>query len=337
MAWSDVDLKEHGRRWLVDVGYQTWHGVSVSTVPSLVILAGLLLLLVGLTLWVGRRGFCHALCWMAPLMILGRAARPAATPGAASHGNARDVHRLRSLHACLCDEPGRSGDGEAERHEESRVHPVCALRRHVSQEGAVARLAARAMRGSRGRETMRTATYEDAVRFHGHSCPGLAVGYRMTTAALAALGVDRAEDEELVAVVENDACGVDAVQVVAGCSFGKGNLVFRDYGKHVYTFFSRRTGSGVRVLGHRRGMPDELHEDREGKIRWILTAPEADVVSWREVTASVPPPARLHASAPCAACGEPVMETRLRRVGGRLLCIPCADAERSCAPREAGV
>ena len=173
---------------------------------------------------------------------------------------------------------------------------------------------------------MRTLTYEDAVRFHGHSCPGLAIGYRMTTAALAALEAARARDEELVAMVENDACGVDAVQVVAGCSFGKGNLVFRDYGKPVYTFFSRRTGRGMRVVGHRRGMPAELRDDREARIRWILTAPEGDVVTCREVTIDEPPTARLFHSALCAACGEPVMETRLREVGGRRLCIPCAEA-----------
>ncbi len=173
---------------------------------------------------------------------------------------------------------------------------------------------------------MMAATYEDAVRFHGHSCPGLAMGYRMTTAALAALRATRSSDEELVAIVENDACGVDAVQVVSGCSFGKGNLVFRDVGKRVYTFFSRTTGRGVRVVEHRRGMPEGLRDDREGRIRWILTAPEADVVSCQRVTVDEPPTARLFHSVPCAACGEPVMETRLRKVDGRLLCIPCAEA-----------
>ena len=75
----------------VDVGYQTWHGISVSTVQSLVILLGLLLLLVGLTLWVGRRGFCHTLCWMAPLMIFGRALRDGAKlPGLRLHAKTED-------------------------------------------------------------------------------------------------------------------------------------------------------------------------------------------------------------------------------------------------------
>jgi formylmethanofuran dehydrogenase subunit E len=172
---------------------------------------------------------------------------------------------------------------------------------------------------------MMAATYEDAVRFHGHSCPGLAIGYRMTVAGLAALEAGKATDEDLVAIVENDACGVDAVQVVAGCSFGKGNLIFRDVGKHVYTFFSRATGRGVRVLGHRRGMPEGLEDDREGRTRWILTAPEAEVVSCREATVDEPPTARVFHSALCASCGEPVMETRLREVDGRLVCIPCAE------------
>ncbi|MFO8034846.1 MAG: FmdE family protein [Candidatus Bipolaricaulota bacterium] len=174
---------------------------------------------------------------------------------------------------------------------------------------------------------MERPTYEEAVRFHGHSCPGLAIGYRMTVAGLKALGVERAGDEELVAIVENDACGVDAVQYLAGCTFGKGNLVFHDYGKPVYTFLSRRSGRAVRVLGHRRGMPPGLREDREACISWLLTAPIEEVVSCRTVDVEPPPPARLHSSGLCAACGERVMETRLREVDGRLLCIPCANGE----------
>ena len=75
-------------------------------------------------------------------------------------------------------------------------------------------------------------TYNEAAAFHGHSCPGLALGYRAAEYALQHLRAGRSEDEDLVAVVENDACGVDAIQLVAGCSAGKGNLILRDFGKH---------------------------------------------------------------------------------------------------------
>ncbi|MDN5348281.1 MAG: formylmethanofuran dehydrogenase subunit, partial [Clostridia bacterium] len=89
--------------------------------------------------------------------------------------------------------------------------------------------------------------WEKAVEFHGHSCPGLAMGYRAAKIALRELARERAADEELVAIVETDACGVDAVQVLTGCTLGKGNLLYRDYGKHVFTFVCRDSGRAVRV------------------------------------------------------------------------------------------
>jgi formylmethanofuran dehydrogenase subunit E len=97
----------------------------------------------------------------------------------------------------------------------------------------------------------------EAIQFHGHLCPGLALGYRVAKAALRELGAERPGDEELVAVVENDSCAVDAIQFITGCTFGKGNFLFRDYGKHVYTFHNRRSGKGVRISEDYRGFQND--------------------------------------------------------------------------------
>ncbi len=166
-------------------------------------------------------------------------------------------------------------------------------------------------------------TFEDVAAFHGHECPGLAMGYRMALAGLSALAGERAADEELVAVVENDACGVDALQCLSGCTFGKGNLLFRDYGKSVYTIYSRLTRRGVRVLFHGSGAPDGLRGDRKAYMEWILAAPEKDMITVAPAVADEPEPARIMASVPCAICGERVMETRTRQAGEGLVCIPC--------------
>jgi len=80
------------------------------------------------------------------------------------------------------------------------------------------------------------------VAFHGHWCPGLAVGIRAAEWALREMG--RAADEEIVAVVETDMCGVDAIQFLTGCTFGKGNLIHRDWGKNAFSFYRRRDGKG---------------------------------------------------------------------------------------------
>jgi len=191
-------------------------------------------------------------------------------------------------------------------------------------------------------------TFEDAVLFHGHRCPGLALGYRAAVIGLEALGADPSGDEEIVAVVENDACGVDGLQVRAGCTFGKGNLVFLDHGKHVYTFYDRRTGRGVRVVSRpefstaridpefgalrRRvhsGEADEAERaEYDRRLRAVCEAilglPADDLFTVGPATAPVPPEAQIHASETCEACGESIAAHRVRVVDGRRLCIPCA-------------
>ena len=49
-------------------------------------------------------------------------------------------------------------------------------------------------------------------------------------------------DEEIVCVTENDACGVDAIQFITGCTFGKGNLLYRDRGKAGLQFLQPQDG-----------------------------------------------------------------------------------------------
>ncbi|MDY6881704.1 MAG: FmdE family protein [Desulfatiglans sp.] len=170
-------------------------------------------------------------------------------------------------------------------------------------------------------------TYDDLIAFHGHSCPGLAMGYRMSKAAMNLLSSSRAEDEEIVAIVENNACGVDALQCLSGCTFGKGNFIFKDYGKHVYTLYNRRSRKGVRVVFNPQDIPDNVRDDKDRFIEWLLNAPEQDILSLKEVEIAEPEPARIMNSLICEFCGEAVMETRTREIDHRLACIPCAERE----------
>ncbi len=186
----------------------------------------------------------------------------------------------------------------------------------------------------------------EVIQFHGHLCPGLALGYRVAKAALRELGAGRPQDEDIVAIVENDSCAVDAIQFITGCTFGKGNLVFRDYGKHVYTFFDRRTGSGFRISEDYRGFEDDtrfpgLRKRREAgedvsrefseykmeKAAAILRAGEEDILRITRLDAAPPEKARIHGSIRCSRCGEKVMETRGRVKNGKIVCIPCSGGE----------
>ena len=186
----------------------------------------------------------------------------------------------------------------------------------------------------------------EAILFHGHLCPGLALGFRVAKAALRELKADRPRDEELAAIVENDSCAADAVQSVTGCTFGKGNLIFNDYGKHVYTFFNRRTGQGIRISEDYRGFegdqryPElkkkqeagedvsrEMTEYKMDKAAAILRADEKEIMTIVPVVSQPPHEARIHGSARCSLCGEKFMESRGRVKNGKIVCIPCFEKE----------
>ena len=185
---------------------------------------------------------------------------------------------------------------------------------------------------------------ETAIRFHGHQCPGLAMGLRVSLVALRELGKP-AKDEELVAIVENSSCGVDAIQVLTGCTFGKGNLIFKDFGKYVYTFMNRETQRALRISIKKEAvLPDKHHLDLFAKVKArtatpaemeefkrlhieksnaLLDLPEADLLSIEVINPEPLPMAHIHESICCARCSEPVMETRIRLLDGAPHCIPC--------------
>ena len=118
------------------------------------------------------------------------------------------------------------------------------------------------------------------------------MGIRAAEVALDEIGPP-AEDEEVVAVVETDMCGVDAIQFLLGCTFGKGNLIHRDYGKNAYTVFRRSDGKAVRISerpGTRRPpepepeSEDEFFERQRQRVERILTAPIDELYQVRPVT-----------------------------------------------------
>ena len=59
----------------IDLFYQTSHGLSIGNIYSLLTYILVLLLIVIPAFLIGRRSFCHHICWMAPFMIIGRSLR----------------------------------------------------------------------------------------------------------------------------------------------------------------------------------------------------------------------------------------------------------------------
>jgi len=160
-------------------------------------------------------------------------------------------------------------------------------------------------------------TIEATIGFHGHTCPGLAIGIRAAELAMEKLDIHKTANT--ICVTETDMCGVDAIQFLTGCSFGKGNLVHRDYGKSAFTFFNRDTGKGFRALfkDMGRGL------DREERIQQLMDADLDDLFDLQDIEAPPVRPARILKSIACDQCGEMTMESRIRLFDGKQFCFPC--------------
>ncbi|UWG98493.1 FmdE family protein [Dehalobacter sp. DCM] len=161
--------------------------------------------------------------------------------------------------------------------------------------------------------------WEKAIEFHGHVCPGLAIGYRAAVIAKEKMDVRFSSDEEIVCVTENDACGVDAIQVLTGCSIGKGNLIYRGTGKMAFSFFNRKDGESLRLV--LKSFQGEM--TREERKDYILNAPAEEVFHVMKPRYELPETARLFTSIVCESCGESAPEHKIRLQDGKKVCLDC--------------
>ncbi len=186
------------------------------------------------------------------------------------------------------------------------------------------------------------------ISFHGHFCPGLAIGMRVAELAIKRLGPP--DKADLIAIVETDMCGVDAIQFITGCTFGKGNIIHKDYGKMAFNFYDRNKNKGFRAILRpdisgkiaaelrrlnkrlKDGIITEKERKRIEELRKSLIDRYMDVeleemFDIRRPFFPIPKPARILESLKCEQCGEMTMESRTRRLDGKTLCIPCFEKE----------
>ena len=161
--------------------------------------------------------------------------------------------------------------------------------------------------------------WSDCVVFHGHECGGLTIGYKASLYAIELLKLNFSDDEQVVCIAENDACGVDAIQVMLGCSVGKGNLLFHLRGKSAYSFYNRKTGASVRLVLKPR--PEGM--TKEESFAYYQGCKPEEMFEVKPVTLPLPEKAQLFDSYICDCCGELTGSKWISTVGDKKLCLDC--------------
>ena len=187
-------------------------------------------------------------------------------------------------------------------------------------------------------------------QFHGHKCPAMPNELRVGAAALNKLGVDRTGDSNIHAILELGdnhcaTCFADGIQVITGCTFGKGNITKTHKGKWGLTLVDKATNRAVRVSPRAEAMmankkteffskyrmlgvaptkvPDEVVEPL---VNMVMNAPEDKIMTVSEVfTYEWPKETHSFDGFVCEECGEMVVEQYGRVKGGKMVCIDCAN------------
>ncbi len=180
------------------------------------------------------------------------------------------------------------------------------------------------------------------------------LGLKVGASAMNKLGVERSKNGQLLALVElgEDHCATcfaDGIQMITGCTFGKGNIRKLHYGKWGVTLVDTQTGRAVRVtpraeaiLANKRSefiteyrmkhipaskVPAEVVEPLVEKI---MTASDDMILNIEEVfDYEVPPKVESFSVFVCDMCGEAVVEGYGRSLeDDKKVCQPCYEKAR---------
>ena len=190
---------------------------------------------------------------------------------------------------------------------------------------------------------------EFGQKFHGHKCPAMPNGLRVGAAAMNALGVERTGDSALLAIMDlgDDHCATcfaDGVQVITGCTLGKGNIQKTHKGKWAVTLIDKKSKKAVRVSPKAEAMlatketpffkeyrekgvpptqvPDEVVQPLVDKV---MNAADNEILEISDVfDYDYQEPPHSFAGFVCEECGEMVVEKYGRIKGDKKVCIDCA-------------
>jgi len=192
-------------------------------------------------------------------------------------------------------------------------------------------------------------SFQEVVDFHRHLCLDIAMGYRIAQAAMREMANEVSNMKQVVAMVENETCAIDAIQEFTGCTMGKRNLILTGVGKPVYILMNTKTRNAVRIYCHfwetfdpdgsfskrRRHAASSLatkeeaeafQKELKSKIDEIMTSPEDSLFSTKKITMDPPPKSGKYQAEACQNCGEYTHVGRFQIFEGKKICKDCTDS-----------
>ncbi len=190
---------------------------------------------------------------------------------------------------------------------------------------------------------------EFGQQFHGHKCPAMPMGLRVGAAAMNKLGVERTGDGDIIAILDlgEDHCATcyaDGIQVITGCTYGKGNIKKTHKGKWALTLVEKKTHRAVRITPTAAAMmankQSPFFTEYRGKgvpatkvppevveplVKRVMTLPDKELYNISDVFIyDLKEKPHSFNGFVCEECGEMTVMEYGRIKGDKKVCIDCA-------------
>lgn len=125
---------------------------------------------------------------------------------------------------------------------------------------------------------MNNLLWEEAVKFHGHECPGLAIGVKACEAIMSEMNINPVEDK-IICITENNTCPVDGIKCILGCDYHKENLFYKESGELAFNVFNLSNNDSLRIIYKGNSNTDSKNK----YMKYILNADIDELFDYSKV------------------------------------------------------
>ncbi len=195
------------------------------------------------------------------------------------------------------------------------------------------------------RKMLLNMTMKRLVDFHGHICPDLIIGAKLSEYIQDLVSEVSGLNSSISILAQNCTSAIDAIQILLGATFGNQRLQVMDFGKHIYSLLINDTGTGFmfslepqqygdedefdcleqKILNNRITLEEAVHFQKlmDCRIEKLLALTPEELFNRKTVEKS-------HASfevpsiyLTCCHCGHQVLKNRSVDYHNNVYCLSC--------------
>lgn len=141
--------------------------------------------------------------------------------------------------------------------------------------------------------------WEQVIDFHGHTCPGIALGFRVAQLAQREMGARPTPHSDCLVKAFTQSCALDAFQILNRATIGRRTLILEETKQPIYQFHYTGTQEILQitlspaVLEHLSSLhsedlsPREIQNKRLEGVQYVLSVVEEEFCTMERIAGEI--------------------------------------------------